>query len=112
MGAVLEHHGDEVGRRLGAVDLRAAGRGKARQQAAVVDVRVGQQDEVEPAEIATERRPIARGRLAAALEHAAVDQEADAVRFHQQAGSGHLSGRTEERQAHVSTPGSAATFPV
>ena len=78
----------------------------------MVDVRVGEQDEIDSAEVAIESRPVARGRLAAALEHAAVDQEADAVGFHQQAGSGHLSGRTEERQAHLSTPGSAAMFPV
>jgi hypothetical protein len=50
---------------------------QARQQPAVVQLSVGQYDEVEGARVEGEGREVLRTRLAIALERAAVDEEAN-----------------------------------
>ncbi len=103
MGAVLQHDGHQVGRRLRAVDLRSAPacRSETGQQPAVIDVRVGQQHEIEPAELARIGLTVLAGCLAPALEHSVVDQEADITGLDHQAGPGDLAGSTMECQTHL-----------
>ncbi len=70
----------------------------------MVDVGVSQQHEIQASEVACIRFAIAAGRLAASLEHSAVDDEAQGARFDQQAGAGHFAGRTHECQSHLVLP--------
>ena len=74
-----------------------AQRAQPRQQAAVVDVRVRQQHEVDVARLEGPGREVALARLAPALEHAAVDEEAQAFGFDQETGARDLPCSAEER---------------
>jgi len=71
-----------------------------RQQPAMIDVGVGQQYEIERGRIESETRAVLAVGLAPALEHAAVDQETQAVGFDQETGSGDFARGAEERQFH------------
>jgi len=91
--------------------------GKARQQAAVIEVRVGEQHEVEPPEIACVRQTVLGRRVLRAahrpLEQTAVHQKAHARRFHQQAGAGDFTGCAEKGQPHGAPhppPGSEGAY--
>ena len=66
----------------------------------MVDVRMREQHEIECGRIEPEAAAIAVGRLAPALEHPAVDQEADFRRFDRHAGAGDLAGGAKEAQLH------------
>jgi hypothetical protein len=59
--------------------------GKARQQPAVVEMRVGQQGEIQPPQVTYVGLAISARRLASALEHAIVDQKPGAAPLDQQA---------------------------
>ena len=67
----------------------------------MVDVGMGEQHEVDPAEVEVERLEVPAAGAAAALEHAAIDQEGDAVGVHPGARPGDLAGCAEERQLHA-----------
>jgi hypothetical protein len=84
--AVAQQHMQQVdGRRRGIHGPAIAEHRQHRQQARMVDVGMRQQDEIDGANVEAELQGVEvfGPRLAAALEHAAVDQEATAVRFDQ-----------------------------
>ncbi len=67
----------------------------------MIDVRVGQEHEIEPAEVAFVGLTVLARCLAPSLEHAVVDQEADVARLDHQARPGDLTGSTMESQTHL-----------
>jgi glycine cleavage system aminomethyltransferase T len=76
--AVAQQHMEQVdGRRRGIHGPAVAEHRQQRQQAGMVDVGVGEQDEVDGANVEAELQGIQvfRPRLAPALKHAAIDQE-------------------------------------
>jgi len=86
-----------------------AERDQARQQAGVVDVGVGEDDEIDRAWIEIESTLVLGAGLAPALEHAAIDQKTYAVRFHQIAGAGDFTRRAEKGQFHSVRPSPASS---
>src|SRR5690606_8122115 len=101
MGAVGQHHPEQVGGGGGRVDGAAETvADELGQQAAVVDVCVGQQDEVDRCRVERETGVVASGGVGTALEHAAVDQETGRRRFHQETGAGDLARPAEESYFH------------
>ncbi len=69
----------------------------------MIDVRVGQQHEIEPAEVAHIGLTVLARGLAPSLEHAVVDQEADVAGLDHQARPGDLAGSAMEGQTHQLT---------
>jgi hypothetical protein len=67
-----------------------------RDEPAVVEVSVGEEDRVEGGRVEAERDAVADGLARAALEHAAVDEDACTLRDEQELGSGNC-GRTPEK---------------
>ncbi len=63
----------------------------------MVDVRVGDDNEIGSARIETERGGVLRVGVAA-LEHSTVDQKAGVARGNVEARAGHLAGGAEERE--------------
>jgi hypothetical protein len=97
--AVAQHRRDQFDRRWRRMDLAAvAARHQPGQQAAVVEVRVAQDDGVERVRPESPRLAVARRGIAAALHEAAVDQHAAATVLDEVMGAGDLAGRPEERQ--------------
>ena len=83
---VRQQHLKQVDGRRSGIDRSAeAEHREPRQQAGMVDVRVGQQNEVDLARVETEveRMQVLAARFRPALEHPAVDQEADVAHFDQ-----------------------------
>jgi hypothetical protein len=70
----------------------------------MVDMGVGQQDEIDFPRVEAEiQRPqILRARFRSALKHAAIDQKAGVSGFHQRAGTGHFTGGAEKAETHDS----------
>ena len=59
----------------------------------MIEVGMGEQDEIETLQVEGQRSQILLPRVAPALEHATVDQEADVLGFNQEARPGYFSGR-------------------
>ena len=98
---VGQHDGAQVLGGAGAVDGAAvAALAENGQPAGVVDVRVGQHDGVHVGRREREVLVLLARLLAAALEHAAVEQDALAGRLEQVHRARDLAGRAEKRQAH------------
>ena len=75
--AVLEHGWEQGGGGGAGIDRAAiAETDQAREQAGMIEVRMGEQDEIQRAHIEVQRGKILAIGVAAALEHAAIDQEA------------------------------------
>ena len=72
-----------------------------RQQPAMVEVGVGQQDRIELARVERERDPVADRLVRAALEHPAVDEDPRPVGVEQELGPGDGRGATEEVDVHA-----------
>lgn len=66
----------------------------------MVDVGVGQQDEVNGRRVERERLVVACCCYTPTLNHAAIDQEADISRFDQEARSGDFSGCAQKTEFH------------
>jgi hypothetical protein len=99
---VEQHHAEQVRRGAGADDgPLEAHRHQAGQQAAVVDVRVGEQHEVDVRRVEGPGQVVARLHLAATLVHAAIDEEARAARFHQETGAGDFLRGAEKAEFHA-----------
>ena len=108
MGAVEQHDLEQLGGGRRDVDRPAVTQGsQARQQARVVDVRVGEQDEIQAMQVEIERRQVFCPGVVPALEHAAVHQKAHASRFDQGAGAGYLARATEKAKPHAGDTASA-----
>ncbi len=73
-----------------------------RKQPAMVQVSVGQEHRIEGGWVIRERDPVADGFVRAALEHAAVDQDARPVRLEQELGTGDGGRATEKVDLHGS----------
>ena len=71
-----------------------------RQQAAVIEVGVGQENRVEPRGIESQRDAVADRLVRAALEHAAVDQDARTLGREQEARAGYGRRATQEVDVH------------
>ena len=104
--AVCQHHREQISRRRGCVDraFKPFGR-KTRKQAAVVDVCVRQDYEVETARVERERRAIAGVSRPIALEHSAVDEEAARFGFEEETGARDFARGSTECQFHASSSG-------
>ena len=61
---------------------------------------MGEEDEIDRARIKMEGAAVFFTRFAPALEHAAIDQKAHIVRFHQIAGASHFARRAKKGQFH------------
>lgn len=86
MGAVGQHHFQQFGRRFGRVDRPPeTGVHEFGQQAAVVDMGMGEQDEVEGGGFEPEGFAVPGLGLAAALDHAAIHEKTHVRGFHQKA---------------------------
>ena len=99
VAAIGQQHGEQIDARLGGIDRPAVAKhGQARQQAGMVDMGVGEQDEVDLADIEAEiERPhILLAGLRPTLEHAAIDQKTDVVRFDQGTGASYFTGCSEK----------------
>ena len=95
--AVGQHHPREIGRRRRGDDRSAEAPGRElRQQTRVVDVGVGEDDEVERGDVEVERAGVALVGVTPALEHPAVDEKPPFAAVDAIAGAGHLAGSAEE----------------
>ena len=102
VGTVRQQYADQVVGGGSGVDRPAeAFRHQLRQQAAVVDMGMGQQDEGNVARREMERHPVAPLRDASALEHAAIHQEFDTAGFDQIARAGNFMRGAEKSEPHV-----------
>jgi len=101
VGAVFEHQRRQIRGRRGAPDFSAkARRNEARQQPAVVEVRVREDDEVERLGPAARWRAVLRAGFAATLEKPAVDEEAHALGLDQRGRTRHFGRGAEEGESH------------
>ena len=101
MGAVAQQYGEQICRGGRGVDGPSKALCcQARQQAAVIDVRMGQNDEIQTCGIKGKGLLVVLVGLAAALGHAAVDEEAAAMGLDQKAGAGDRLGRAVESDVH------------
>ena len=103
MRAIGQQHFEQVNGGRRSVDRPAiAHHGEAWQQAGVVDVRVGQQHEIEFAHVEAnvERREVFLPRLGSPLKHAAIDEKAGLAGVDEIAGTGNFAGRAEESNTH------------
>jgi len=102
VGAVGQHVGQQVEAALGSEDrslealLHQLG-----DEARVIDVGMGQQDEVDLGRIEGKGAVVQFLQGLGALEHAAVDKELAALGLHPVAGAGDRAGRPAETQQHV-----------
>jgi hypothetical protein len=98
--AVGQHHAEQVASRL-CREHRAAEalHHEARDQAGMVQVRVGEQHECDLARIEREAAVLRVGG-ASTLEHAAVHEELHLAGVDEVARAGDLAGRAQERQPH------------
>ena len=99
---VQEHEGGKLHGPGGRVDGTAvAGLDQQRQQAAMVQVRVGEDDRVELGRLEGERDPVADRLVGAALEHAAVDEHPRSIGRQQELRAGHGGRATQEVDLHA-----------
>ena len=75
-----------------------SGRDQPRQVAAMVEVRVGEDDGVDRGGVDRQRLPVALAQLLETLKQPAVDEDAMAVHLEQVLRAGHGAGGAEERQ--------------
>ena len=78
-----------------------------RQVAAVVDVRMGQDERVERARIKREWGPVAQAQLLVALEQAAVDEHAACARSDEMFRAGHRAGGAKKCEVHSASAGAS-----
>ncbi len=71
-----------------------------RDEAAVIEVRVREEERVDRLRVVRERDAIPDHVVRAPLEHAAVDEHARAIGLEQVLRAGHGAGRTEEMDPH------------
>ena len=101
VAAVGQHEGGEIdGRRRGVDRPREPVLAELRHEPAVVDVGVGQEEEVDARRLERERPVVELADALRTLEHAAVDQEAPAPVLDQVARAGHRAGAAMEDQLH------------
>ena len=102
LGRVEQHEPGELGGRRGAHDRAPEALvDEQRQQAAVVEVGVGEDDGVERRRVDAQRHPVAHRLVGAALEHAAVDEDAGPTRVDEVARAGDRARSAEEGQLHA-----------
>ena len=102
LGRVEQHEPGELRGSGGADDGAAEALvDEQRQQAAVVEVGVGEDDGIEGLGVDPERHAVAHRLVAAALEHAAVDEDAGLARVHEVARTRHGPRPAEEGELHV-----------
>ena len=102
VGAVAQHHLQQVARGRHRVDRPfKAVAGQLGQQATVVDMCVGEEDEIDGGGIEGKGGVVACRGLASALDHAAIDQEADLISFDEIAGARDLAGCADKMDLHV-----------
>ena len=102
MGGVEHHQPREFARRAGGDDLAAeAALVQQRHAPAMVEVGVGQQQYVDRRRVEAERRGVFVVEVAAALEEAAVDEDALAAGLDQVARAGDVAIGAVERNLHV-----------
>ena len=102
LGRVEQHEPGELGGRRGADDGAAEALvDEQRQEAAVVEVGVGQDDGVERRRVEAQRHVVADRLVGAALEHAAVDEDLGPAGVDEVAGPGHGPRAAEEGQLHA-----------
>ena len=105
LGRVAEHQFDQIGRGGGGENRPAiAFLHQFRHQPAMIDVRVGEQHDVEFRRPDRARRPIA-GQEFPFLKHAAIDQQPHAVGFEKVLRTGNLPRRPQKLQLHVVSRG-------
>ncbi len=105
MGGIEQDQANEFTRRRGGDDLAAeSALHQQRQPAAVIEMGVGQQEEVHLGRIETERLGVLFVEFAAALEHPAIDEDAAPRRLDHVAGAGDIAVRPMERQLHRAHP--------
>ena len=105
MSRIRQHHRAKIGRGLGGDDPAAEALSRqAGQEAAVVDMSVGEEHRIEAVGLEEEGVPVARPNFPFALEHSAVDQQAPAGRLQQVAGTGYRPCRAakSDLQSHPS----------
>ena len=105
VGAVFEHDGEQVHGRLGAVDR--AGElflDHARQKAAVIDMGVGEQNEVELGSLVKPGVDVSFFDFRVALVQAAIDGETGLFGFYDVTGAGNGLGGPHELDFHQKTP--------
>ena len=111
MAAVREHEGEQVRGRLRGMDRAPEPvLGELGQQTAVIDVGMGQQDEVDGVGLEGKAAVVELTHRLGALEHAAVDQEPTPAVLDPIAGAGHGAGPAMKRQPrrHRQLPPSAS----
>ena len=96
---VGQHQPAQIGGAAGAMHRALESlRDQPRQPAAVIDVRVREDDGVDRLGRDRQRRPVAQAQLLQALEQPAVEQDSLAIDFEEVLGAGHRAGGTEKRQ--------------
>jgi hypothetical protein len=101
LAGVEQHEGRQLDRPGRGVDRAGiALLDEERQQAAVVEMRVGHQHRVQLARFEGERDPVADGLVRAALEHAAVDEDARSRGLDEVLRAGDGGRATEEVDLH------------
>src|SRR5690606_30502989 len=100
-GGVREQDTEQVSRSGSGVDRAVAAlRDEARQQPAVIEVRVRQDDAAQFRRIERKCLLVEAPCLAIALEETAIDEERSSRRFEQEAGPGDLARRAAELELH------------
>src|SRR5690606_4391686 len=104
VGTVGQHDPKQVRCRCGCVYGAAeAVPDKLWQQATVIDMGVGEQDEVDRGGIESEICAIPCRRIASTLDHSAIDEKPRLRRFHKEAGAGDLACPSQELDLHTAS---------
>jgi hypothetical protein len=105
MSRIGKHDASEfAGRRRGDHLAAKSSFRKKRQSATMIQVSVGQQQEIDRRGIEVEGGRIFFGQLPTSLEHAAIDEDAPVRAFEHVAGAGHASIGAVEGQFHRESP--------
>ena len=101
---VRKHDAREIrgGRRAEDAALEAL-RDQPRQIAAVIEMRVRQDDRLDRVSANGQRLPVALAQVLQSLKQPAIDEDAVTVHFEEMFRSSHRAGRTQERQRHQFT---------
>jgi hypothetical protein len=96
---IRQHKRTELpcGRRAEHASAKALG-DEPRQKSTVIEVRMGQDDNIDPRRIDRERPPITIPQLFETLEETAVDQNSTVTEVEQMLGAGDSAGGSEKRQ--------------
>ena len=101
LAGVEQDERGELDRPRGRVDLaRVPGLHQQREEPAMVEMGVGQQDRVEGRRVVGERDPVPDRLVRTALEHPAVDEDAGAARLEQELRAGDGRRAAEEVDLH------------